>query len=417
MTPTPEAGQGRQTADWALRWQSSNQLGPVNLLWVAWFTLCFYPVSVLEFGVNYLFVATPAIYVLGGGRLRKLPNQLTVFAILLVIIFFASSLYQIDNHQYFIRRLVSFAIFMSVFSLAFIHMSEKQFNSVLVALILVCLILAFEALFKFFLSSEIFDVELLKNEVGSQRHGFILIFGFWVYCWFFYGRKALGVFGLIVFFTILAGILLTFSRSSIVSFLASILLLSVVQADRIRFSRIFNPLIVFSLASLGFVGLIIVQASFPQVFAFFNERLFEFFASGRVFEHLSNSETSEGTRIRIWGEILSYVAIHPFTGSGFLGIWSLGINAGSSHSQYFDVLFRLGVVGCSLYLALIWRVWVFLLRRSKFMFCGFGGVLVYGLFHETFKEPQGAALIAFLFSYLSVAFRQSRLTNSQSDPK
>ena len=103
-------------------------------------------------------------------------------------------------------------------------------------------------------------------------------------------------------------------------------------------------------------------------------------------------------------KILDFIAIHPLTGSGYLGVWTLFDElSGSAHSQYFDVLFRVGIFGFIVYIVLIKRVVSYLLKCDKSLFYGFVGVLFYGFFHETFKLSHGGFLLAFL---LALAFQK-----------
>ena len=84
-------------------------------------------------------------------------------------------------------------------------------------------------------------------------------------------------------------------------------------------------------------------------------------------------------------------------------------DTGSAHNQYMDVLLRIGFFGFCIYIIILWRISRVLIIRHGYIFCGFSGVLIYGMFHETFKEPSGALLLAFLLSYYSMVIRKSRV--------
>jgi O-antigen ligase len=95
------------------------------------------------------------------------------------------------------------------------------------------------------------------------------------------------------------------------------------------------------------------------------------------------------------------------TGSVYLGTWaSKSVNAGSAHSQYMDILFRTGFLGFFLYMYLICKTFLFLRKEDKGLFLGIFGVLVYGLFHETFKESHGAFVLAFVVGMYVTHIRQ-----------
>jgi O-antigen ligase len=138
---------------------------------------------------------------------------------------------------------------------------------------------------------------------------------------------------------------------------------------------------------------------FPVASDFFGERLIAPLMEDRFLTLAVQGGTSEGIRLFIWREIWSFVVDHPLGGSGFLGVWILGMfdeSSGSAHSQYADVLFRTGFLGFFAYLFVLLRIALYLAKGEKGLFWGFLGILIYGLFHETFKEPHGGVILAFL---------------------
>src|SRR5581483_9473329 len=104
-----------------------------------------------------------------------------------------------------------------------------------------------------------------------------------------------------------------------------------------------------------------------------------------------------------------FVALNPMTGSGFLGVWVLPMSrvfhVGSSHSEYMDTFLRLGVIGSGAYLYLLVGILKFTYRHHREVFVGLVGVITYGLFHETFKESQGAFILAFLVGMYATYLR------------
>jgi O-antigen ligase len=75
-----------------------------------------------------------------------------------------------------------------------------------------------------------------------------------------------------------------------------------------------------------------------------------------------------------------------------------GGDLGSAHNQYVDVLFRIGLPLFVGYIYFAFIIVVYCYNSSKGLFVGVLGVFVYGLFHETFKEPHGAFVFATLLS-------------------
>ncbi|MBC7405565.1 MAG: O-antigen ligase family protein [Cytophaga sp.] len=237
-----------------------------------------------------------------------------------------------------------------------------------------------------------------KDVVGSQRFGFVSLAAFALL--FFFPvksrlQKTARIGGMVLLFV---GIMLTFSRASIVT----LLLGSALYFIYALFQWIRRPGLKYFVKGItGVLGtfavIILLAYLFPFVFEFFNERIFErwFFGGGGA--DILNPETSEGIRLEILRHILTYVLENPLTGSGYLGPWILTvIDAGSAHNQYTDILFRTGFIGFAGYLYLEYRLLRFLWSQYRDLFWGFIGILIYGFFHETFKESQGAFLLAFL---------------------
>ncbi|MFN3665314.1 MAG: hypothetical protein ACK4S0_04090, partial [Sediminibacterium sp.] len=109
---------------------------------------------------------------------------------------------------------------------------------------------------------------------------------------------------------------------------------------------------------------------------------------------------------------LEFVAYNPFTGSGFLGIWVLFDNlSGSAHNQYLDIFFRTVILGFLAYMYLLFKILTYLYKNDRSLFWGVLSIVIYGLFHETFKLSQGA----FIFSFL-LGMTVSRKDNNRISP-
>jgi O-antigen ligase len=233
--------------------------------------------------------------------------------------------------------------------------------------------------------------------VGSQRYGFIYLMAFWV---LFLAKPRSTVAALLRLsglFIVLSGIGLTYSRTSIIALgvtLAAYGVWRLLQAEPWHgwtFSRVVRRLPALGLPVLA------AAAVFPATIQFYGWHLVQFLMEDEA--DLGNPISSEGTRVVIWRSILEFVGHNPVTGSGFLGAWTLGIfdgGGGSAHNQYFDVLLRVGFIGFAIYVFLLHHIGRYLRRHHADLFWGFLGVLVYGAFHETFKESHGTFLLAFL---------------------
>ena len=383
----------------------------------ALFALCLYPISVGGLGVNYFFVLLPLVTALVTGRLRN-PGEMLLFAIAFyVLIFFVASLYQYDLAAESTRRFASFAIFISMFSYAFITIDSDKIIAFKTAVVAISVYLSALSAYRLLelAATRIVGFEA-KDLIGTQRLGFIYVIAFWLVYLDRQQKDFWGVARYPILFVLIVGLCLTFSRSSIVAILVSFLLFAVVRHG--------GWLKTFNLKSVGnaivtVIGAIVIAALvfrvFPLVFQFFGARLFGFFVDpDALFNTFADSTTSEGTRLYIASRLLDFVVRNPLTGSGYLGAWVLRDAFGSAHGQYMDVLFRTGPIGFFLYLCILIGLMRYLWRSHEALFWGVAGVLVYGLFHETFKESQGAFIFAFLVGLMAQSWRDRRAARSRS---
>jgi O-antigen ligase len=376
------------------------------------FMACVYPVSIRGISVNYLFLLLPLIFALLQGRVSYPGRNLSTALIVFCLIFFVASLYQIDFATLAPRRFASFVVFLSMFAYAFIRVDANQIVGFKAAIVLISIYLSFASAYELLQlgATQVLGFEA-KDLVGSQRFGFIYLVAFWLAYLDPQIKRLLGPLRFVSLFVLLAGLMLTFSRSSIVA-----LLLGGLIFVAVRHASWFRTLSLRAVlrgvgAIIGLVVLLIALfRMFPLAFEFFNVRLFGFFLDQEaVGEALTDTSSSEGTRIFIALQVLEFVTRNPLTGSGFLGVWVMrDFPAGSAHSQYVDVLFRTGFIGLACYGWILFRMLRFLWREQQALFWGLVGVLFYGLFHETFKESQGAFVLAFLVGMMAQSERELR---------
>jgi O-antigen ligase len=382
---------------------------------IALFALCLYPISVSGLGVNYIYVLLPLVTALVTGRLRN-PGEMLLLAIACyMLIFFVASLYQYDLATESTRRFASFAIFISMFSFAFITIDSDKIIAFKTAVVGMSVYLSAVSAYELLelAATRIVGFEA-KDLIGTQRLGFIYVIAFWLVYLDRQQKEFWGVARYPMLFVLTVGLCLTFSRASIVSLLVTLLLFAVVRHG--------GWLKTFNLKSVGnaiitVIGAILIATAvfrvFPLVFQFFGTRLFGFFVDpDAIFNTFADSTSSEGTRLYIASRLLDFVVRNPLTGSGYLGAWVLRDAFGSAHSQYMDVLFRTGPIGFFLYLSILVAMMRYLWRSHEALFWGVGAVLVYGLFHETFKESQGAFVFAFLVGLMAQSWRDRRAARS-----
>lgn len=365
------------------------------------------------FSGNYFFLLLPLVYVLKDQKIKFLPGDLKIAFCLFCIIFFAAWFFQYSYWHLSFRKLISFILFMSMFSYAFMSIDERMIKAFKISVVAFTLYLSLSNLNEL----RSFDLATLgyaaKNQVGNQRFGFLYILGFWL-VFFFQSNSALLRLSKIPFLLIIfIGLLLTFSRASIVGFIGSGAVFFVVLfGSKLKLTK--RNIGMFSLYSIG-IGLIVAFSGVYEYlalpFEYFADRLFAFrFSDGTSNFDLANPNSSEGYRIFLIKSILEYVSTSPLFGSGYLGIWViLDDGIGSAHGQYNDVLFRTGFIGLSIYLYLMQRIGSYLYKIDLGLFLGFVGILVFGLFHETFKVSHGAFVLAFLIGMWATELRKNKI--------
>lgn len=369
------------------------------------FSLFLYPISAGGLSVNYSFMLFPLFTVLFSGRLRRPDDTLLLFMACYTLFFVIATMYQYELYYAFPRRVASFVLFMSMFSFVFIRVDGRMIEAFKMAVIIAATYFSLSSIVLFLHMGGSELGFAAKDVVGSQRYGFIYVMGFWLLYLTIPQTGAGRLLRRGVIFVILGGIVLTFSRATIVSLGVSVLIFTVRSLKKPKFSILrLKKWFAFGLWLL--IALLLMRTFFDVVFDFFDVRLFEFLSnSGAVQAHLANADTSEGERIFIWENILDYVANNPVTGSGYLGVWILHLfssgMSGSAHDQYFDLLFRVGIIGFLIHIFLLYRTARYLRFRQLGLYWGFLGVVVYGFFHETFKESQGGFVLAFLFGMMS----------------
>ena len=384
----------------------------------ALFALCLYPISVAGLSVNYIFVLLPVMIAVVTGRLRN-PGPILLYAMAFyLLVFFVASLYQYDLASDSTRRFASFAIFMSMFSYTFITIDSVKVIAFKTAIVCISVVLSAQSAYELLQIATTRAIGFeAKDLVGTQRIGFIYLIAFWLVYLDAQQKEFWGIARYPMLLVLTGGLLLTFSRSSIVAMLVTLLMFVLVRhggwLKNLNFRSVGNA-IVTVLGAAAIAGALF--RLFPIAFEFFSVRLFTLFVdSDALMSALEDTRSSEGARLYIATKILEFVVRNPLTGAGYLGPWVLRDSAfGSAHNQYTDVLFRTGVIGFLLYLGILIGLMRYLWRRHEGLFWGVASVLVYGLFHETFKESQGAFVIAFLVGLIAQSWRDRRAARSRS---
>lgn len=391
----------------------------LSIFWTIWFVICVVPYSTLDgLSINYLFALTPIYLIMSGKGIYKLPNLLVFFLILLAFIYVVGLVYQVDYYKHFERRGVSFVVFVLIFSLPLININRRIENAFYMALILFSLYSSIAAIGLLFGLDLVSDAIQAKNDIGTQRIGYIYLFAMWIIIYQLTDdslisslfEKLLLWIGLGV---IVIGLFLTFSRASIVSLGFGAFVFSLIRLRKFFRFNISNLTWILAAVAFVYAFYYLIVIEFPTFAEFIDVRLISPFLSGEMQSALSDSDSSEGTRVAIWGGVIDFVISNPWTGSGFLGSWVLSDQFGSAHNQFIDTLLRIGFLGFGYYVYTMVVLGSFLYRHRQPLFVGFMAVIVYGMFHETYKDSQGAFVLSFLLAIYSTHYRQIRIPHPE----
>lgn len=354
-----------------------------RLLILLIFIASFYPLNYKEFGANYFFLLVPLFYIFFEKKIYSIPVFLKIFILYLFIIFFSFLFFRIYLNEYndLYRQFLSFLSFCTIFSFIFYKFSEKSLYMFQLSIIIASLLISFIIINKIF----IFYPDLISRD-GGQRISFFLVFTTLLLIFDKSVIKKKSTKFLIIFITIIAVVLLQ-SRAGLLSLFLTILLSFILRDLRINIKFI----VIFLL--IGFIIYKIVN-----IYYIYINNLLINFLSFNFFE-VKTITSSEAIRIERFLYILS-LEEKLLLSNGFLGIWNVNNDYGSTHSQYTDVLLRIGIIGFAFYIFIIFSILSFLKKINKGYFYAFLSILFFGLFHETFKEPQGAFILSFLFGYM-----------------
>jgi O-antigen ligase len=378
------------------------------------FTLFLQPFHYGPASANYLFILFPFFVILSKQRIIIPSKSILITICLFTFILILGFISQPEYLQYALRRMTSFILYMLMFSFLFIPINEKLVYAFKISIIVASLFVMLPFIFHLMsLGTENLGWSS-KSTMGAQRYGFIYIMAFWLVLMFKSKSKFITLLKFVLLPTIITGILILFNRSSIVSLIVSMIIYFLYKT--MVYKSTIRRKIAFTFLSIVTVYAIYQAISIfaPFIITFFDRRLFSVFADLNLTRfNLEDENGSEGYRIFMFKTIIEFVSNHLFTGSGFLGVWVLFSDlSGSTHNQYTDMLFRTGLLGFLAYLYLIIRIVNYTYRQHKDLFFGLVGVIIFGLFNETFKLSHGGFIFAFL---LALSFQKNKKLSSYTN--
>lgn len=387
-----------------------------SLFLVIAFVIFLIPYSYLGNSANYLFVLFPLFFILLTGKIKKPTTNIIIILIFFSLQFFLATFYQHDLVEFFDKRLMSFVIFMTVFSYLFIDINKKQIDAFKIAIVLIIFCLTISKFVKFYIYTLEGQINF-KYFLGSSRYGFVYIFAFWIVFFYKTINKLSYFLKILLILLILLGIFLTYSRTTIIAISCTLILYFLNNIYSIK-KKIFSKFIFISI----FVGVFIYVIIFLKdnfsgnIFHVYEHTVLPYFTNYNfddILNNFNNSMTSEGFRIQIWNKISNYILLRPVISSGFLGCWIMyDDNQCSAHSQFFDVFFRVGFIGFFFYIVILTQIYKNLQQHHTDLYYSFVGIIIYGFFHETFKLSQGSFILAFLLG-MTYSSKRTNLVNQK----
>lgn len=374
---------------------------------------------------NYLYLLIPLVVGLPGlnRRIIRREQLLLVLSVytLIFLLGVPGDLFGPSGGPYSaLRRLFSYWVFLFPLLLSFVEFRTEDIGLFKKAIVLASIYYSLKTISAVALLAGSVGVNDLKTVVGSQRYGFILALGFFIALLSdtLLLKKRIYLQRLLICSVILAGMVLTFSRATLVALAGGLVFLSGrglydkflrgsgKSAPRIPARKV-KRVHVFSILVLAFVLYGVFQrVSGVDLWSFYGARFIEpLFDSTLLNDALAaDLASSEGYRYYILVRVGGYLAAHPIIGSSYRGIYLLFDefkDGGATHNQYTDVFLRTGLLGGLLWLYLLYRS-VRFCGSDRGLSAGLVSILIYGLFHETFKLPHGSFVFGMLlsFSYL-----------------
>lgn len=336
--------------------------------------------------LNYSFLLIPFIF---PNYKFNLSRNLIFILLIFFSIFTINFIFISINTVHLIgRSIISFLLFLSIFSWAFFKFDKYLLQTVEFSIILFSVCYSIYTIISVIYNIvflNLIDIFLLKDIVGSNRISFILLSGYFILNSLNFKSKNL--FSIII----IIGVFLTFSRAAIVTLILTLILFNLNSKLRlIKYISIF--IVIASLFIFAFY-----EQLYP-FYEFFYERLFLRFTDSSY--SLTSTTSSEGIRLDTWKAMIEHIFSNfksIMFGTGYLGPWILdNISVNSSHNQFIDILFRTGIIGISTIFLILINASIYLKKTKNKWLIVLVVLVIYGFFHESFKETQGAFLLSII---------------------
>lgn len=237
----------------------------------------------IDFGggssANYSFIFFPMMMILLTGIIKIPNNNMTIIILIFCFIFLISLLYQFDFYKYHHRRILSFFIFMTIFSYLFINVTDEMVKAFKIAIVVFSCVYSLMKIGDYYLLNPEFGGKDLgftaKTSVGSQRFGFMFILAFWILAFYQPRLKSIKILKIVCILIILLGLLNTFSRTSILALLGSLMIYFYTKIDlKIKLPTFHSCLIFLKYLFILLFCSFLIWKSMPAHIDFYIEDIF-----------------------------------------------------------------------------------------------------------------------------------------------
>lgn len=353
------------------------------------------PISVLGLSANYLF----AVLYLRATFIKPKDGIILLFLIFFILSYFVGAIIYSKGDSFFLlRQFISFSLFLSLYLLLFIKI-KISLEDLLNVVVFISTLYSLHVIYVIYTNSafSLSDIYFIKGGLREyvsdwpQRYVVLLVFSFIVS---FSQVKQKAIY-LLTTFVIGAAIMLTFTRSAYLSVtigMFSYFLLSVKNKPKLTYRSVIYFLIFITTVIYVFTLNKQMLSGIENIYTRTFDAVELFFSSG------GGHVGSDSDRLRYWASGFEVLEKNIISGTGFAGIY-LFHPIGSIHSQYMDILLRLGVVGLSFYLYLWIKMFRYYYHYSIPVFSGLVAIFVFGFTHETTKLTYVGLLFFVLLNF------------------
>jgi O-antigen ligase len=319
----------------------------------------------------------------------NIPKKSFFFYVIIfpLIIYLTSIRYLLNFEIYsFLRASISFVLFFSTLMLSFIHLKfslEFFEKSIVVLSVLYSLWVVITIyIYNIPLSDGVALKGILRQYVWDWPQRYIILLLPSLFLSLKYSKNDKRYY--LATFVISVVVILSYTRAAWISAIFGFLLIFLFGS--------FRKKMIFSFFLMTFFALI------PKESLVKYSRLLSTVSTAYENRSQLDESSSEGSRLLIWKDIGEYVSRSPFFGSSYLGA-SYAVQHGAAHSQYFDVLLRVGWFYFVLIVFLLLFCTTELFQMSYYSFAALSSFLLYGIFHETWKLSYGAVYFFITLNY------------------